>query len=107
MAKELFRAVQAAEEKADLLVQEAQRTARELLKATEAEVTDAEREMALEHRALYQSIIEEKRASMQAAIASNLPAEKHMLEQSLAEARARLDMAAAQIVERIWNDGNR
>lgn len=107
MAKELFRAVQAAEEKADLLVQEAQRTARELLKATEAEVTDAEREIALEHRALYQSIIEEKRASMQAAIASNLPAEKHMLEQSLAEARARLDMAAAQIVERIWNDGNR
>lgn len=107
MAKELFRAVQAAEEKADLLVQEAQRAARELLKATEADVTGTEREIALEHRALYQSILEEKRASMQAAIDSNLPTEKRLLEQSLAAARARLDTAATQIVERIWNDGNR
>lgn len=107
MAKELFRAVQAAEEKADLQVQEAQRAARELLKATEADVTHSEREISLEHRALYQSILEEKRASMQAAIDESLPTAQEQARQSLGAARAKLNTAAAQIVERIWNDGNR
>ena len=65
MATELFESVRAAEDKAEGILAEAQREARELIKETEAACVEGERKMAREHRALYQSILEEKRAATQ------------------------------------------
>ena len=107
MARELFRAVQAAEENADLILQEAQRNAREKVKTAETEITAYERDIALEHRALYQSILEERRRAVQARIESEAPQVEQQQQQSLTAARSRLDMAAERIFERVWNDGDR
>ena len=106
MAKELFRAVQSAEEKADQMIQEAQHGARELIKATEAEITAGERKITLEHRALYQSILAEKRASMEAMIAISAQTLQKKQDAELSGARARLNAVAQQIFERVWHDGN-
>ncbi|NLI20349.1 MAG: hypothetical protein GX418_02190 [Clostridiales bacterium] len=107
MARELFQAVQAAESNADLLIQEAQKSARELLKATEAEITENERKAALEQRAATQRMLDEKRESVRARLAASHPETLRKQEESLAQARARLDGAAKRIAERVWNDGNR
>ena len=107
LAKELFRAVQAAEENADLILQEAQREAREQIKTAEAEITAHERAISLEHRALYQSMMEEKRVAVEAHIKAQAPALQKAQEESLAAAHGRLDTAARRVFERVWNDGNR
>ena len=107
MAKELFRAVQTAEEKADLVLLEAQRAARELLKTAEAEITEHERAIALEHRAMYQSVMEEKRQSVLAKLAHDAPKAEREQDESLATAKSRLDAAAKLVFERVWNDGHR
>lgn len=106
MAKELFRAVQTAEEKADLIIQEAQHGARELLKATEAEITANERKITLEHRAMYQSILEEKRASVESMIAQNEPNVRQQQQEELAGAKKMLEPVAKRIFERVWHNGD-
>ena len=107
MAKELFRAAQTAENQADQRIQEAQKSARELLKVTETEIVENERKIALEHRAMYQSIMEEKRVVFSAALSSNEAVQQAALAEKLQQARTHLDAAAQRIVERVWNDGNR
>ncbi len=107
MAKELFRAVQAAEENADLILQEAQRSARELIKAAEAEITQHERGIALEHRALQQSILEERRRSVEARIVAEATAVQQRQDASLATARSRVASLASSLFERIVSDGDR
>ncbi len=107
MARELFQAVQTAEEKADQLIQEAQKDARELIKNTQEQIAANERAVALEHRAMYQSILEEKRESVAAQIAAGRPQAEQAQEAVLQSARAKLSDAAQAIVERVWNDGDR
>ena len=107
MAREVFQAVQTAEDRADQLIQDAQREARELLKTTEAEITENERKMAQEHRAMYQSKLDERRKQVTERLASKHAAVEAAQEQGLAQARARLDQATQLIFERVWNDGNR
>jgi vacuolar-type H+-ATPase subunit H len=107
MARELFQAVQTAEDKADLLIQEAQKDARDLLKAAQAEIDGNERNVTLEHRAMYQSILEEKRKSVGARIAAARPDVEKAQSETVAQARTRLEKAAQRIFERVWNDGDR
>ena len=107
MAKELFRAVQTAEEKAELILQEAQRNVRELLKTTEAEVAQQEHATALENRAMYQSILEERRLAIVAQTAERATQVRQTQQASLHQAREQLDTAARHIAERVWTDGNR
>ena len=107
MATELFEAVRAAEEKAEGLVLEAQREARELLKETETYCVDSERRMAREHRALYQSILEEKRAAMRQTRDEEAGRERRRIDGQMLRARERLPMAVRRIVERVMTDGNR
>lgn len=107
MSQELYQAVHKAEEAADRIVQEAQQKARDLIKETEAEIKAGERKAALAHRAKYQSILEEKRKTVEKQIEDQRPqAEKKQLE-TLDAARAKLEQASQMIFERIWNDGDR
>ncbi len=107
MAKELFEAVIAAEQKADQITQEAQRKARELIKGAELFCAQTERDMAREHRVLYQSIIEEKRAETQLKLAEDAKEKRDGLEVEITEAKTRVSVAAKRIAERVLSDGNR
>lgn len=107
MAKEMFEAIQAAEESAERSVQEAQRQARELLKETESVCLDNERKMAQEHRALQQSILEEKRAHVRQEIEAGHKEKAALQDAMIMEARQRLDLAAQTIFERVISDGDR
>ena len=106
MSREVFQAVQAAESEAELLIQTAQRKARELLKATETDITENERAIMLEHRAMYQTILDERRESVRAQLAANHLAVVTAQDASLADARRRLDDVAGRIFERVLNDGH-
>ena len=107
MAKELFEAVQTAEEKAEQILQDAQKQARELIKNTQAEIAQNERSMALEHRALYAGILEQRRQIVADRIEGHRAETEKKQEQTLAAARERLDDAAQRISERVWKDGHR
>ena len=101
MAVEVFRSVQAAEQNAELALQEAQHRAREIAKASQAECAALEREAAQEQRALYQRLMEQKRRDTQAAIDASLAAQQSTVASYIADARSRLDAAANAILERV------
>ncbi len=107
MAREVFQAVQAAENKADQLIQEAQRSARDVLKTAEAAVTAQERESAMEHRTLYQNLLKQKQTAVEAQLAARHTETLSQQENVLHEAESRLETAAHLVFERVWNDGNR
>ncbi|HNW85833.1 MAG TPA: hypothetical protein PKJ47_02690 [Candidatus Limiplasma sp.] len=107
MAREVFDAVQTAENQADQLIQDAQRDARELLKATEAEITDNERKSAQEHRAMYQNLLDSRRAQVSERLTQTQAADDAAQNQELAQAGERLQQVAKLIVERVLDDGNR
>ncbi|MEG2252330.1 MAG: hypothetical protein RSC98_04745 [Clostridia bacterium] len=96
MATELFQAVKTAEAKAEVI-----------LKETETVCVDSERAMAREHRALYQSILEEKRVATQRMLDSNAAQKLQEMDERMRGARARLPMAVQHIAERVMSDGNR
>lgn len=107
MAKELFEAIKAAEESAERSTQDAGRQAREMLKEVEAACLDSERKTAQEHRALHQSILEEKRIRVQQEIEAGHTEKAAQQDAMMMEARQKLDMAAQTIFERVMSDGNR
>jgi vacuolar-type H+-ATPase subunit H len=107
MARELFEAVRTAENKADQIIQDAQKEAREELKKAQAEIDGNERAVALEHRAMYQNILEDKRQGVQARIAANRPNVEKAQAAVISEARGKLAGAAQRIVKEVWNDGDR
>lgn len=107
MATELFEAIGSAEAKAEDVVLAAQREARELIKETEAACVESERQMAREHRVLYQSILEEKRAEMQQILAEEAEQERDKIALQMQEAKKRLPLAVSKIAERVMSDGNR
>ena len=107
MATELFESVRAAEDKAEGILAEAQREARELIKETEAACVEGERKMAREHRALYQSILEETRAATQQELDGEAERERRKIDEQMAQAQKRLPQAVKHIAERVMSDGNR
>lgn len=107
MATDMFKAVHLAEEKADAILGEAQREALKRVKDTEASCVKAERDMAREHRALYQSILEEKRQSMKQELDQNAQQERQTIQARMDEARGRLPQAVERIVERVMSNGDR
>ncbi len=107
MATDLFREVREAEDRAEALVTLAQREARELVKEAQAACAENERAMAREHRALYQSIIEEKRKAMRQVLDEQAQSQREDIASQMNQARARLPQAAALIAERVMSDGNR
>jgi vacuolar-type H+-ATPase subunit H len=107
MARELFQAVQTAENNADRLIQEAQKEARDLIKTTQTEIVENERSVAMEHRAMYQSILDEKRESVLAQIEKDRPGVEKAQQTALVGAREKLPQVAQRIFERVWHDGDR
>ncbi len=107
MAKELFEAIQSAEESAEAVLREAQHQARDVLKEAETVCVENERAMAHEHRVLYQSILEEKKATVNERIKQQHAEKQKQQDAFVDQARAQLDAAAQIIFERVVSDGNR
>ena len=68
---------------------------------------ERERDTAHEHRVLYQSILEEKRAQVEESIRSSKRQTQEKQESDLAQARERLNAAADTIFERVLQNGDR
>lgn len=107
MTDDLFAAVRGAEEKAEKVVSLAQQAMRDKIKETEAACVEKERASARAERALYQSLLEEKRTETQKALDERAKAELSAIEAQMAQARAKLPEAVKFIAERVMNDGNR
>lgn len=107
MSLELLKAIQEAEGRADVTRGNAQREAREMIKAVEAACTEHERQAAQDHRALFQSVLEEKRVQVQKALEGQSQEQEKQRIALCHDAEKRLDLAAARIFERVVNNGHR
>ena len=107
MANDLFSKVREAEQKAEVILGEAQREALKLVKDAEADCADGERNAAREHRALYQSILEKKREEVAGELEQSAQMQRAQIDKQMADARGRLPDAVKCIAERVMNDGNR
>lgn len=107
LAKEVFEAVRAAEGKAETVMLEAQREAREIIKQAEGETIESERTTALEHRAMFQRLMEEYRVKAQQEIDAGQKQREARRDELAGQARAKLEAAAQCVFERVLNDGDR
>ena len=69
MSLEILQSIEQAEAKADGMRAEAQKQAREILKSVEAACLAQERAAAIEHRALYQQLMEQDRVRVAGELA--------------------------------------
>lgn len=87
------------EKKAADLIKEAHQSANELVKNAEARVTEAERTAAVEHRALYQQILRERREKVSLAIKDEESGLPSSVDSSLNVSGEKLQKAIDAIVE--------
>ena len=109
MSLEILQSIEQAEAKADGMRAEAQKQAREILKSVEAACLAQERAAAIEHRALYQQLME-LREQDRVRVAGELAKKSQSYAAERANlckaAEARLEQAATQIFERIVRHGH-
>lgn len=106
MSLEILKSIQDAEEKAEEMRGGAQREARDIIKSVESACASTERAAAIEHRALYQQMMERSRAGVESELAhkrEGLEAQRRAL---CKDAETRLDAAATQIFERVVKHGH-
>lgn len=106
MSLEILQSIELAEGKAEAMRADAQKQAREIVKSVEAACLAQERAAAVEHRALYQKLMEQDRARVAGELeqkSREYAAERARLCKA---AEARLEQAATQIFERIVRHGH-
>ena len=106
MSLEILQSIERAESQAEHVRGDAQRAARDMLKSVEAACVAHERAAAIEHRGLYQQLMEQNRVSVEGELAKKsqtLAKERAAL---CRDAETRLDQAATQIFERIVRHGH-
>lgn len=106
MSLEILQSIEQAEGQAEQVRSEAQREARDMLKGVEAACVARERAAAIDHRGLYQQLMEQNRLRVAETLAKQsqeLARERAALCKA---AEARLDQAATQIFERIVRHGH-
>lgn len=82
---------------------EAQQTANEIVKNAESRVGEEERKAAVAHRALYQSLLDERRKQVDARLLSQQQAEQEKVSVQIEQARVNLDQAVSYIVNEVIN----
>ena len=105
MSLEILQSIEQAEAKADGMRAEAQKQAREILKSVEAACLAQER-AAIEHRALYQQLMEQDRVRVAGELAKKSQGYATERAALCKAAEARLEQAATQIFERIVRHGH-
>ncbi len=107
MSLELLKSIQEAEAKAEAERQNAQREAREMIKGVTDACTENERRAAVEHRALFQNILDEKKAAVELDIKKLASTHERARSELLQKAQGNIDAAADMIVKRVLSDGHR
>lgn len=106
-AKELFDAVKTAEADAEVIVQNAQHKARDIIKESETACVSMERTLTQEYRTMYQQLLDERRTQVEEKIQISHAERERQQDIQMEIARSKLDAAAQSIIERILSDGNR
>ncbi len=106
LSLEILQSIQQAEQQAEEARQNAQREARDVIKSVEAACATDERTAAIEHRALYQKLMDEHRLKVEAELKEKSKAQEQERAALCREAETRLDAAATLIFERIVNHGH-
>lgn len=107
MAENILQHILDAEKQADLMLAEAQAEAGEAIKGAQTAAREQERKAAVEHRALYRQIVEDKRQEVQAHLDAQEGTRRQAIESAIQAAQARLSQASDLIVQEVLADGNR
>ncbi len=103
MANQVLNNILEEEKKAADLLKEALQGANELVKNAEAQATEAERKGAVEHRALFQSILEERRKKVERTLKDQQTSQPNADQAALNASKARMGEAVDAIVEGVLN----
>ena len=105
MSLEILQSIEQAEGQAEQVRSKAQREARDMLKGVEAACVVRERAAAIDHRGLYQQLMEQNRLRVAETLAKQSQELANERAALCKAAEARLDQAATQIFERIVRHG--
>ena len=101
MAFEILSNIREEEKKASALLLDAQNSANEIVKNAETLAVDEERRAAVENRALYQRLLEERRLVVSGLLEDRQSDEKEKVEASIKDAQSRLSEAIVSIVNEV------
>lgn len=107
MSLELLQSIEKAELGAEAIRADAQKEAREILKAVEEACTQNERTAAIDQRAMAQRVLEDARLAATKHIEVAAAKDKDARDAVVAAARQKLDAAANLIFERVVENGHR
>jgi F0F1-type ATP synthase membrane subunit b/b' len=107
LSLELLKSIQEAEAQVEAERANAQREAREILKGVADACTENERRAAVEHRALFQRIQDEKKTQVEQKLKQFASVKEQARSEMMSASQQRLSKAAGRIAERILSDGNR
>ncbi len=107
MSLELLKSIQEAESQAESERTNAQREAREIIKGVTDACTENERRAAVEHRAFYQSLLDERKAQVELKLKQLASGQELARNEMMQAVKQRLTQAADRIAERVLSDGNR
>lgn len=106
MAFDVLNIIKIEEQKASELLQEAQQAANDMIKNAETKAIEDERKAAVDNRALFQQILDERKTQVEAQLKEQQAQKREALMTQVNEAKARVADAAQYIISEVVN-GNR
>ncbi len=103
MALEILNNILEAEKLAAQTVSEAEHSASEAVKNAETAVREQERQSAVQNRALYQQLIEEKRSQIAQVLDAQMINRRQLTQTKVQQAEDKLDQAVSMIVDEVIN----
>ena len=106
MSLEILKQVQQAEEKGQKIRALAQQEAREVIKGSEMAIVEQEKQAAVDHKHLFNQMMEEKKQGIQGKIDGQAPEQRRRHQALIEKSEEKVEEAVSLIVERIVNYGN-
>ena len=106
MAFDVLSIIKTEEQKASELLHEAQQAANDMIKNAETKAIEDERKAAVDNRALFQQIMDERKTQVEAQLKEQQAQKREALMTQVNEAKARVADAAQYIISEVVN-GNR
>ena len=103
MALEVLNNILQAEKLAAGIISEAEHSASEAVKNAETAVREQERQSAVQNRALYQQLIEEKRSQIAQVLDAQMVNRRQLTQTKVKQAEDKLDQAVSLIVDEVIN----
>ena len=103
MAFDVLNIIKIEEQKASELLQEAQQAANDMIKNAETKAIEDERKAAVDNRALFQQILDERKTQVEAQLKEQQAQKREALMTQVNEAKARVADAAQYIISEVVN----